>query len=123
MVRLSLVVVFALAALGLATRAYPASEPDATAPTDPACVQKFTGQLCALPDRSGGVCARDVCGPATAQRPCLRCVPTAKASDADVPWVPMIAFGVTVAIIGFVFWFRLKKNWDAAARSPHSEDR
>lgn len=82
-------------------------------PDDPGCVGKFPGQPCPLfGGAGGGICTRALCGAAPG-RPCVRCAPTPTPIDTQVetPWIPMISFGVMVAIVGFVFWFRLKKLW------------
>lgn len=84
----------------------------AITPDDPACVGKARGQICQMPDGMGGVCAPARCG--AGNRPCLRCaaVPVETGgTDGDL-WVPMLSFGIVVTLIGGVFWFRLKRNWD-----------
>lgn len=89
-----------------------AAEPSVV-PDDPSCVGKFKGQICQLPDRSGGVCAPARCG--AGDRVCLRCqaVPNEiVGKDGDL-WVPMLSFGILVTVIGSVFWFRLKRNWES----------
>lgn len=84
----------------------------AITPDDPACVGKNRGQICQMIDGTGGVCAPARCG--TGDRPCLRCAPLPPETvgkDGDL-WVPMLSFGIIVTLIGGVFWFRLKRNWD-----------
>ena len=81
-------------------------------PDDPACVGKFRSEICQLTDGSGGVCLPTRCG--AGDRPCLRCAPVPAETgglDGDL-WVPMLSFGMLVTIIGSIFWFRLKRNWD-----------
>lgn len=84
----------------------------AITPDDPACVGKTRGQICQMIDGTGGVCAPARCG--VGDRPCLRCAslpPETVGTDGDL-WVPMLSFGIVVMIIGGIFWFRLKRNWD-----------
>lgn len=84
----------------------------AITPDDPACVGKTRGQICQMIDGMGGVCAPARCG--AGDRPCLRCAalpPETVGTDGDL-WVPMLSFGIVVMVIGGVFWFRLKRNWD-----------
>jgi len=79
---------------------------------DPGCIGKFRGQICDLPDRSGGVCGPARCGN---DRPCLKCYPVRLENDGlDGLWPALLAFGMLVCIVGFFFWFRLKKSWNAA---------
>jgi len=90
-----------------------ASEPGGSiVPDDPGCVGRFPGQPCPLfrEGGAGGQCVRALCGTEPG-RPCLRCVPTSNETRVETPWIPMISFGVVVALVGFVFWFRLKKAW------------
>jgi len=92
----------------------PASAPEAITPgaDDPGCIGKFRGQICDLPDRSGGVCGPARCGN---DRPCLKCYPVRMENDGlDGLWPALLAFGMLVCIVGFVFWFRLKKRWNEA---------
>ena len=116
-----------LAIATLATRSVRADEPPAApaapvprseaepggsiVPDDPGCVGKYPGLPCRLFDGGGGgSCVRALCGTAPG-RPCLRCVPAPIETQVETPWIPMISLGVVVAIVGFVFWFRLKKAW------------
>ena len=92
---------------------------DAVVPDDPGCVGKFSRQMCPLPDGSGGVCAPAVCGK---DRPCLRCMPARMETTSETPWVPMIALGITISIVGFVFWFRLRGAWSRAAQENKDVD-
>jgi hypothetical protein len=90
-----------------AGEAFPAPTP---LPDDPGCVGKFPGQICPLMDGGGGVCARAVCG---FDRPCLRCMPAPEQAAGSDLWIPLILFGVAVMLVGSLFWFRLKRLWDA----------
>jgi hypothetical protein len=89
----------------------------AITPDDPACVGKQRGQICKLMDGAGGFCAPARCG--KEERPCLRCAP-ARAETGGIDsalWIPMLAFGVLVMLVGSVFWFRIKRNWDKPAEA------
>ncbi len=84
----------------------------AITPDDPACVGKQPGQICKLMDGAGGFCAPAMCG--KGDRPCLRCAPAPVETggiDSDL-WIPMLSFGILVMLMGSIFWFRLKRNWD-----------
>lgn len=115
---LLLAVVWNLLAGGLVRAADPAPTAPAAAPVnasgpipdDPFCVGKARGEICRLKNGMGGVCAPTVCG---VDRPCLRCAPmqTLESEESSL-WIPMVSLGATVAIVGFFFWFRLKKKWD-----------
>jgi drug/metabolite transporter (DMT)-like permease len=34
-------------------------------------------------------------------------------------WPALLAFGMLVTVVGFFFWFRLKRNWNAADREQN----
>lgn len=88
---------------------------------DPACVGKFRGEICSLPDSSGGLCAPSRCGQ---DRPCLRCMAAApESSGPETLWVPMLSFGMVVAIIGSVFWLRLRRNWNKGEKANEADKR
>ncbi|MFO0748476.1 MAG: hypothetical protein U1F43_22850 [Myxococcota bacterium] len=95
------------AASMLAATAQPARAVEVSA-DDPGCVGKVLREICPLPDGAGGVCAEAVC---PGRRRCLHCIPQRLENADGSPWVPMISFGVLVALVGFVFWFRMKRNW------------
>lgn len=84
---------------------------------DPGCIGKFRGQICDLPDRSGGVCGAARCGN---DRPCLKCYPVRMENEGlEGLWPALLAFGMLVTVVGFFFWFRLKRNWNAADREQN----
>lgn len=102
------------------SEAAPSTEVITPGADDPGCVGKFKGQICDLPDRSGGVCGVARCGEG---RPCLRCFPVRLENDGlEGLWPALLAFGMLVAIVGFVFWFRLKKRWNEAVAQEQGQD-
>jgi hypothetical protein len=108
---LALVALFALAADATSPDPPPPQPATGAAPLadDPGCVGKYKGQLCQMADGAGGLCGPSRCGPQS--RPCLRCMPAQRESAGLDIWVPMLSFGALVAIVGSVFWFRLRKSW------------
>lgn len=105
------------AALALVALLTPAAHADAPLADDPGCVGKYKGQLCQMADGAGGLCGPARCGPE--QRPCLRCMPAQQEAAGIDIWVPMLSFGALVAIIGSIFWFRLRKSW-GPSHAPNS---
>lgn len=82
------------------------SAPAANQPANTACQNKHVEELCKLSDGSGGTCTLVECP----KGKCLQCVQASTIErETSSLWIPMIAFGMTVALVGGVFWWRLKK--------------
>jgi|GEM_PF-3586288 len=73
-----------------------------------ACLGKLPRQLCDLDKGGAGTCLL-VKGPTGSG--VLQCVPAPNAEAFEQGPMLMMMFGILVAIVGFFFWFRLKKNW------------
>lgn len=110
-VRLARLALGLVATLLVATAARAAAPPRVES-DDPGCVGKMRGEICRLPDGRGGVCGVAIC---PGDRACLHCMeapPDAVEGPDGGLWIPMIAFGAVVCVVGFVFWFRLGKRLD-----------
>ncbi len=46
-----------------------------------------------------------------------------ESSGPETLWVPMLAFGMVVTVIGSVFWFRLKRNWNKGEKANEADKR
>lgn len=100
----------AAAALALITLSTGAALGATPRTLDPACVNHAVGQLCDLPDSSGGTCVRGQCD----GNACLVCVPAPNdQEESSTVWMMMLAFGVTVTGVGGYFWLKLNKLWSA----------
>jgi len=108
-----------LTAFGGTDSAHAAEPSPVVMADDPACVGKFRGAMCSLPNRSGGLCGPSRCGQ---DRPCLRCMVSGpETAGPEIVWVPMLSFGMVVAILGAVFWLRLRRNWNKGEQANKAD--